>query len=148
MTQSSVTQLPSTSVSAAPATSVETTDGIVEILPSRYPEGQGFSFKVRSNGRIYRLDSAREPNTPRFWCFRVVRCSTAGIVDISERPWYGGDRMNREELPAAVAAIRAAPDQWLALPQHSELRNWVVQASPVVPEEVPGPKTTRATRAQ
>jgi len=148
MTQSSVTQLPSTSVSAAPATSVETTDGIVEILPSRYPEGQGFSFKVRSNGRIYRLDSAREPNTPRFWCFRVVRCSTAGIVDISERPWYGGDRMNREELPAAVAAIRAAPDQWLALPQHSELRNWVVQASPVVPEEVPGPKTTRATRAE
>jgi hypothetical protein len=126
----------------------ETPESLVEILPSRYPEGQGLSFKVRSNGRIFRLDSAREPHTPRFWCFRVVRCSAAGIVDISERPWYGGDRMTREELPAAVAAIRAAPDEWLALPQHADLRNWVVQALPVEQDEVLMPKTSRATRSE
>ena len=140
MTQPSVTESSSDSVSAT------STDTLIDVLPSRYPEGQGFSFRVRSNGRIFRLDSAREPNAPRFWCFRVVRCSTAGIVDISERPWYGGNRMNREELPAAVAAIRAAPDEWLA--QHTDLRNWVVQASPVAQEEVLMPKTARATRSE
>jgi hypothetical protein len=142
MTQPSVTESSSESATAT------STESLVEILPSRYPEGQGLSFKVRSNGRIFRLDSAREPHAPRFWCFRVVRCSTAGIVDISERPWYGGDRMNREELPAAIAAIRAAPDEWLALPQHADLKNWVVQALPVVQEEVLLPKTSRATRSE
>lgn len=137
-----------TTTETASETTASLIDDLVEVLPSRYPEGQGFSFKVRSNGRIYRLDSAREPNAPRFWCFRVVRCSTAGIVDISERPWYGGDRMTREEVPAAVAAIREAPGQWLALPQHADLRAWVIQDAPAVPREEPTIGPVRRTRSE
>ncbi|MEA2530106.1 MAG: hypothetical protein QOF01_4670 [Thermomicrobiales bacterium] len=114
-------------------------DGIVEVLSSRHPEGQGFSFKVRASGRVYRLDSAREPHLPRFWCFRIVRCASAGMIDVTERPWYGGDRMTREELPAAVAAIRAALDEWLALPEHGDLRTWVLEDRP---PEAPQPASS------
>ena len=104
--------------------------GIVEIVPSRQPEGHGFFFKVRSNGCLYRLDSARDPHMPRFWCFRIYRCSPAGTVDATERPWYGGDRMTREEIPAALAVIRSTPDAWLAMPQHSDLRAWLLEDHP------------------
>jgi len=112
------------------SSSVKPQTGIIEIVPSRQPEGQGFSFKVRSNGRLYRLDSARDPKLPRFWCFRICRCASAGTVDATERPWYGGDRMNREDLAGALAVIRAAPDDWLALPQHGDLRAWVLEDRP------------------
>jgi hypothetical protein len=106
-------------------------DGVVEVVPSRQPEGHGLHFKVRMTGRLYRLDAARDPHMPRFWCFRISRCVSAGTVDATERPWYGGDRMTREELPAALAVIRAAPDDWLALPQHTDLRAWVLADRPV-----------------
>ena len=118
--------------------------GVVEIVPARQPEGHGFSFKVRATGRLYRLDSARDPKMPRFWCFRICRCASAGTIDATERPWYGGDRMNREDLPAALAAIRSAPDDWLALPQHGDLRAWLLEDRPV--EALPpalAPATTR-----
>ena len=112
----------------AELSAAEATDDPVEVVPVRQPEGHGFHFKVRASGRVYRLDSARDPHLPRFWCFRICRCTASGTVDPTERPWYGGDRMTREELPAAVAAIRAAPADWLALPQHGELRTWVLEA--------------------
>lgn len=118
----------------------DTPDGRIELISSRMSEGQGFSFKVTSSGRIYRIDSAREPHSPRFWCFRIVRCSTAGVVDITERPWYGGDRTTRDDLSAAVTAIRSAPDQWLALPQHADLRTWIFQplhSATEAPREAP-----------
>jgi hypothetical protein len=118
--------------------------GIVEILPSRQPEGQGFTFKVPSSGRLYRLDSARDPKMPRFWCFRICRCASAGTIDATERPWYGGDRMNREDLPAALEAICANPNGWLALPQHSDLRAWVFEDRLV--EELPTRLTHSALR--
>lgn len=104
---------------------------IVEVVPSRQPEGHGFYFKVQASGRLYRLDSARDPQLPRFWCFRIYRCAASGVVDSNERPWFGGDRMTREELPAAVAAIRAAASDWLALPEHGDLRAWVLEDRPV-----------------
>jgi hypothetical protein len=111
----------------APAPAMDAAKDLVEVVASRQPEGHGFHFKVRASGRVYRLDSARDPRQPRFWCFRISRCASAGVVDATERPWYGGDRMTREDLPAAIAAIRAAPADWLALPQHGDLREWVLE---------------------
>ncbi|MEA2514562.1 MAG: hypothetical protein QOF01_4676 [Thermomicrobiales bacterium] len=114
----------------------------IDLVASRDSEGHGFQFKVRASGRVYRLDSARDPHLPRFWCFRICRCTSAGTVDPRERPWYGGDRMTREELPAAVAAIRAGPTEWLALPEHAELRRWVLEDAPIEairPGLTPGP---------
>lgn len=112
----------------------DTATDIVEILPSKQPEGHGFSFKVQSNGRHYRLDSARDPHQPRFWCFRICQCTPAGTVDVTERPWYGGDRMTRNDLPSALAAIRVSLDDWLALPQHADLRDWLLEDRPTVPQ--------------
>ena len=106
---------------------------IVEVVPARQSEAHGFHFKVRASGRIFRLDAARDPHLPRFWCFRISLCTASGTVDPTERPWFGGDRMTREELPAAVAAIRAAPCDWLALPQHGDLRTWVLEDRPPEP---------------
>jgi hypothetical protein len=105
-------------------------DDAVEVVPTRQPEGHGFHFRVRASGRVYRLDSVRDPHLPRFWCFRISRCAASGMVDLTERPWFGGDRMTREDLPDAVAAIRVALGEWLALPQNGELRHWVLEDVP------------------
>jgi hypothetical protein len=121
-------------------------DDAVEVVPARQPDAHGFHFKVRSSGRIYRLDAARDPHLPRFWCFRISRCAASGTVDLSERPWFGGDRMTREDLPEAVAAIRAAPGDWLALPQNGELRRWVLEDAPAdaSPRKLPPSKLSQA----
>src|SRR5260221_9741301 len=95
---------PSTAETAE-APLVEVDNDLIEVVVSRQPEGHGFYFKVRASGRLYRLDSARDPHQPRFWCFRVTRCLSAGTVDATEQPWYGGDRMTLAELPTAVPAI-------------------------------------------
>jgi hypothetical protein len=108
-------------------------DDTVEVIPTHQSEAHGFHFKVRATGRIYRLDVARDPHLPRFWCFRVSRCTASGTVDPTELPWFGGDRMTREELPAAVAIIRASPNDWLALPSHGSLRTWVLEDRPAEP---------------
>jgi hypothetical protein len=121
------------SPTATPIESLKVETGLVEIVPSRQPEGHGFFFKVRSTGCLYRLDSARDPHMPRFWCFRIFRCAPVGTVDSSERPWFGGDRMTREDIPAALALIKQAPDTWLALPQHVDLRVWLLESHPPVP---------------
>jgi hypothetical protein len=119
----------------------------VEVVVSRQSEGHGFHFKVRASDRLYRLDAARDPRQPRFWCFRISRCTSSGVVDASERPWYGGDLMTREDLPGAVAAIRTALADWLALPEHDALREWVLEESPVVPlPSALAPAATRRTR--
>ncbi|HEY7036689.1 MAG TPA: hypothetical protein VH482_35505 [Thermomicrobiales bacterium] len=118
MTPSPPAELPDSPALPAPA---------VELVASRQPEGHGFHFKVRTSGRVYRLDAARDPRQPRFWCFRICRCASSGVVDATERPWYGGDRMTREDLPPAVEAIRTALPDWLALPEHDDLRAWVME---------------------
>jgi hypothetical protein len=121
----------------------------VELVASRQPEGHGFHFKILSSGRIYRVDAARDPRQPRFWCFRIWRCASSGVVDATERPWYGGDRMTREDLPAAVEAIRTALYDWLALPQHGDLRVWVMEARTIepLPREL-APAMSRRARTQ
>lgn len=121
----------------------------IEIVESRQPEGLGFNFKVPSTGRVLRLDAARDPAQPRFWCFRISRCGPSGTVDHEQRSWFGGDRMVREDLPAAIAAIRNAPDAWLSKPSSESLREWVFEAA--APEEVAAAaaraaRTTRLTR--
>jgi len=103
----------------------------VEVVPTRRPEGHGFNFKVPRSGRLYRLDAARDPHQPRFWCFRISRCASSGIDDATERPWFVGDRMTREDIPAAVEAIRTAPTDWLSLPQYGVLRTWVLEDVPI-----------------
>ena len=113
-------------------------DEAVELFAAREPAGHGFHFRVRASGRVYRLDAVRDPHLPRFWCFRVCRCAESGTVDLTERPWFGGDRMAREDLPDAVAAIRAAPSAWLALPQNGALRQWVLEEAPAeAPRKLP-----------
>jgi hypothetical protein len=119
---------PSADSTESPAAVIR--DDPVEVVPVRQPEGHGFHFRVRASGRVYRLDAVRDPQLPRFWCFRISRCAKSGTVDLTERPWFGGDRMAREDLPAAVEAIRSAPAAWLALPQHGELRGWVLESAP------------------
>lgn len=80
MTSSPTAKHPDSLALAAPA---------VEVVASRQPEGHGFHFKVRASDRLYRLDAARDPRQPRFWCFRIARCTSAGVVDATERPGTG-----------------------------------------------------------
>jgi hypothetical protein len=121
-------------------------DGVVELVAPRHPELHGFHFKVRASGRVYRLESARDPQLPRFWCFSISRCVASGVIDESEMPWFGGDRMTRDDLPAAVAAIRLSLADWLALPQHRNLRDWVLGAPPLDASAAKSAATVRAAR--
>jgi hypothetical protein len=107
-------------------------DDSVDVLASRTPEGIGFSFKVRATGRLYRLEPARDPREPRYWCFRIYRCLPGGRGDPAERPWLGGSSMTRSELAEATAAIRADLGGWLAQESLGELRQWVLAEPPPV----------------
>ena len=106
----------------------------VEVVESRGPEGFGFFVKVQTSGRFYRISPARDPHQPRFWCLLVTRCSSAGVADPTERPWLGAGGMTREELPTALAAIRADVGGWLAQDACGELRAWLLSGPAVAPE--------------
>jgi len=95
------------------------------VMDSRGGDGLGLSFKVEGSGRVFRLEPSRDPHQPRFWCFRIYRCTSAGIAAQDERPWWGAGGMTRAELPAAVAAIRSDPDAWLNNESLTELRCWI-----------------------
>lgn len=106
-------------------------DDAFDIVESREPGGIGFVLKARASGRRYRVAPARDPRQPRFWCILVYRCSPGGLADPGERPWLGAGGMTREELPEALAAIRADIDAWLAKTDCVELRDWLLDATPV-----------------
>jgi hypothetical protein len=119
----------------------------VTLLASRGGDGLGMSFKVVSNGRVFRLEPARDPDQPRFWCFRVYRCTAAGVADDTERSWWGGGGMNRNDLAGAVQAIKDDLYQWLTNPSLIELHDWIM--TPVLDRVEPGASngpTLRATR--
>jgi hypothetical protein len=97
------------------------------IVPTRGGDGLGLSIKVEGSGRIFRIEPARDPNQPRFWCFRVYRCSAAGVISQTERSWWGQGNMTRAELPAAVDAIRNDPNKWLADADLAVLRSWIME---------------------
>jgi hypothetical protein len=92
-------------------------EDVVEVVPARQSEAHGFHFKARASGRIYRLDAARDPHLPRFWCFRISRCTASGTVDPTENPLFGGDRMTRKELPAAADLQDATGKKFTAIRQ-------------------------------
>lgn len=102
------------------------TDTAIDVLVPRTPEGLGFQVKVRATGRVFRIEPTRCPGQPRYWCFRIYRCTSAGMADATERPWYGAAGMTRDELPGAVQAIRADLEGWLAQDEHRELRSWLL----------------------
>ena len=100
----------------------------VDLIEPRAPDGLGFLLKARATGRLYRLMPTRDPRQPRFWCFMIFRCTSAGVAAPAERPWTGAGGMTREELPEALAAIRRDVDGWLAQDQCRELRRWLLAA--------------------
>jgi len=110
----------------------------VEVVAPRGPEGFGFFVRARATGQVYRISPARDPRQPRFWCLLVTRCSSAGVADPSERPWLGAGGMTRDELPEALAAIRADVGGWLAQDACGELRAWLLSGSAVPKSAAPG----------
>jgi len=100
-------------------------DDAVDVIASRTPEGIGFSFKVRTSSRLYRVEPMRDPNQPRYWRFRIFRCLPGGRADPTERPWLGGPGLARDELAEAAASIREDVVGWLGQQDHGELRRWV-----------------------
>ena len=116
------------------------TESGVDIVESRDHEGLGFLLKARPSGRLFRVRPARDPRQPRFWCVLVFRCSPGGAPDPDERPWIGPGGMTRDELPAALATIRADIGAWLAEAQCGELRDWLLTQEPApAPLAAPAP---------
>jgi hypothetical protein len=101
--------------------------GVFSVVNSRGGDGLGLSFKVEATGRVFRVEPARDPHQPRFWCLRVYRCSAAGVASQTERSWWGHGGMTRADLPAAVSAIRDDPERWLADQELAELRAWIME---------------------
>lgn len=105
-------------------------DEFVDIVETRGSDGYGFYFKVRATGRLYRCEPARDPRSPRFWCFRIYRCEPGGMVDISELPWIGANGMKRDEIPTAAQSIRADPNAWLNGELLGSVREWLLGSTP------------------
>lgn len=106
----------------------------LEIVDERRPDAYGFTVKARANGRLHRVEPARDPQQPRFWCIVVYRCSAGGLPDAAERPWVGPGNFRREELKAAFGAIRDDPEGWLAEDERAGLRAWMLDpAAPPPP---------------
>ncbi len=107
----------------------------VVLMASRGGDGLGMSFKVSPSGRVFRLEPARDPDQPRFWCFRVYRCTAAGIADENERSWWGAGGMTRNDLAGAVETIRNDPNAWLANDALVDLRDWIMEpgVDPITP---------------
>ena len=118
------------------------TDSAIDVVVPRTPEGMGFQVKVRATGRVFRIEPTRCPGQPRYWCLRIYRCTSAGMADTTERPWYGAAGMTRDELPAAVQAIRTDIEGWLARDENAELRTWLLAGDHLA--AVPAGQRTRA----
>ncbi len=101
-------------------------DAVISVVEPRTVEGLGLQFKTAATGRLYRLVPVRDPGQPRFWRFLVFRCLPGGMADPAESPWAVAGTMTREELPAALEAIRADVGSWLARPECRELRRWLL----------------------
>ena len=98
------------------------------VVATRGGDGLGVSVTVEGTKRFFRIEPARDPHEPRFWCLRVYRCTSAGVVTPTERSWWGAGGMTRAELPAAMSAIRDDPTAWLANQPHPELREWMLES--------------------
>ena len=112
-------------MSAAP--NADGTAEVVELFEDKHPEGFAFHLRVHATGRVYRCEPARDPQQPRYWCFRIFRCLPSRMVDVTERPWLGAGGMTWAEVPAAADAIRADPNGWLEGQQLGHLRSWMLE---------------------
>lgn len=100
----------------------------IVVVAERAPNALGLYLKAPSTGRLYRVEPARDPAQPRFWCLCIYRCTPAGVADRKERPWLGGGGMTRDELPEALRLIREDVDTWLDASNHRRLRKWLLEA--------------------
>lgn len=100
---------------------------ILEVVDERSPSGMGFFLKVPTTGRMYRVEPARDPSQPRFWCIRVRRCTRAGVPDPIERPWLGDGGLSRDDLPDALRAIQENVTGWLSQTSRHQLRGWLLE---------------------
>ena len=106
------------------------TDGTVEVVEPRVPEGLGIWLRVRTSGQRYRIAPSRDPRQPRLWRLLVYRCTPGGMPHPAEQPWVGAAGTTREDLPATLAAIRADVNAWLAREECHDLRRWLLTADP------------------
>lgn len=119
-------QLPESNAPEADAAAVS--NARLAVVASRGGDGLGVSVTVEGTGRIYRIEPDRDPRQPRFWCLRVYRCTSAGVVAPNERSWWGSGGMTRADLPAAIGAVRGDPTAWLAGQEQQELRAWMLES--------------------
>jgi hypothetical protein len=101
--------------------------GRLTVIATRGGDGLGVTVSIDGSRRIFRIEPARDPNQPRFWCLRIYRCTAAGVVAPGEQSWWGGGGMSRADLPAIIASIRVDPTTWLAGQEQQELRSWMME---------------------
>lgn len=105
-------------------------DERMSVVHRRDGDGLGVTVKIERSGRVFRIEAARDPRAPRFWCLRVYRCASVRDGDQEECSWWGGGGMTRADLPTALATIRADPAAWLAHATRSALRAWMLDDAP------------------
>ena len=110
----------------------------IVVVAERSPNALGLYLKAAATGRLYRVEPARDPSQPRFWCLCIYRCTSAGVADREERPWLGVGGMTRDELPEAVRIIREDVDTWLEPANRQPLRKWLLEED----GRSPSPKVT------
>jgi hypothetical protein len=106
------------------------TDGLVDVVAPRAPEGLSLVLKPHHGARLYRVLPVRDPNQPRFWCLVVLRCSKMGAVEEGEAPWVVATGLTRDGLPAALAELQSDLNGWLQREGNERLRDWVLEQLP------------------
>lgn len=111
--------------------------GAIAVVSEHVTGAYGFTMKTEANELLHRVLPLRDPDQPRFWCVVVVRCTPGGLPDRTQPPWVGRRGLRREELSETMEAIRANLSAWLAHPEQTALREWVlvpeIAAAPIVP---------------
>lgn len=105
-------------------------DGDIDIVVPRTPEGLSIVLKPRHGSRLYRVVPIRDPETPRFWCLIVLRCTRAGAVEADAQPWVIGSGLTRDEVPARLAEIQDDLPGWLAKDGRQGLHRWLMEQLP------------------
>jgi hypothetical protein len=121
----------------------------VAVVAEHVNGAYGFTMKTAANEFLHRVLPLRDPDQPRFWCVVVVRCTAGGLPDRSQPPWVGRRGLRREELSETMGAIRTDLSAWLAHPEQTELRAWVLVPGIVAPPIVPlGERSSRQPPAR
>ncbi len=106
------------------------TDGEIDVVAPRAPEGLSLILKPHHGARLYKIVPVRDPNQPRFWCLIVLRCTRSGAVEENEDPWIIADGLTRDRLPAALSDIQNNLTDWLGDARHQALRAWLLERLP------------------